>query len=462
MGAIFISYRRDDSKLMCDRIHERLVAAFGKKQVFRDIDGIPRGVDFRQTLNTALKECKVALVLIGPKWLAATDDQGRRRLDNPNDTVRIEVETLLQRRIPVIPVLIPDGGIPKEGQLPPEMARLSYQNAAQVRGDPDFQQDVERLIRDLARTVPLSPARRPLLRVAIPAGILVALVLTAALILQTFSPLGSSRGNGGGTPTATSTATTTPLQVSLARRSGSATTIYDTLVSATASCQQGETLVGGGFSNQGGVPIVASYPADGSDWTVTGIGQTPGSATTLTAYADCLSLSRGALGEQISRSQEQGVELDGATHPYSQACPAGTHLTGGGFLGTWPPGPVNIAPNFVVLGSNPDTSTNSGWVVSIQAQISMTVQVFAMCATQEVTGTDIQAKALQSDGGTIPCASSSEYLADGGYTFLSTQYGAVAVTEDGPADPEFSSWSISSTGSAGRNNVTAVCLTISS
>ena len=90
---IFISYRRADSQAITDRIYEHFSREFGSKSVFQDVEDIPPGVDFRAFLNESVGACDVLLVIIGPQWATITDEQGRRRLDDPNDFVRIEVES---------------------------------------------------------------------------------------------------------------------------------------------------------------------------------------------------------------------------------------------------------------------------------------------------------------------------------------------------------------------------------
>jgi hypothetical protein len=82
---IIISYRRADSANVCGRIYDGLAKHFGSKAVFKDVDDIPPGVDFKRHLDDVLAQCAVELVVIGPDWLDATEGDGRRRLDNPDD-----------------------------------------------------------------------------------------------------------------------------------------------------------------------------------------------------------------------------------------------------------------------------------------------------------------------------------------------------------------------------------------
>jgi hypothetical protein len=105
-SVIFISYRRDDSSAFAGRLYDRLVERYGMDQVFMDVDNIPPGVDFAEAIAQAVGTCDVLLAVIGQHWLTVTGQDGRRRLDNPRDMVRLEVEAALTRDVPVIPVLV--------------------------------------------------------------------------------------------------------------------------------------------------------------------------------------------------------------------------------------------------------------------------------------------------------------------------------------------------------------------
>jgi hypothetical protein len=143
---IFISYRRTDSADISGRIYDRLVGRFGKAAIFKDVDSIPLGVDFKENLEKKVSECNILLAIIGDRWLEASDSVGRNRLDDPRDFVRIEIETALARNIPVIPLLVRGAVIPAEEKLPISLKKLFYQNGIQIRPDPDFHRDMERLI----------------------------------------------------------------------------------------------------------------------------------------------------------------------------------------------------------------------------------------------------------------------------------------------------------------------------
>ncbi|HEY9737739.1 MAG TPA: toll/interleukin-1 receptor domain-containing protein [Trichocoleus sp.] len=146
MGSIFISYRRSDSAFESGAIYDRLASHFGKHKVFKDIYAIPLGVDFAEYLDQAVSKCQVLLVIIGRTWLTTTEDDGTRRLGNPNDFVRIEVASALRRNIPVIPLLLYGVVMPKASDLPEELQPLARRNGAQVRPDPDFHQDMNKVI----------------------------------------------------------------------------------------------------------------------------------------------------------------------------------------------------------------------------------------------------------------------------------------------------------------------------
>lgn len=152
MPRIFISYRRTDSSTFAGRIYDRLVDAFGERNIFKDVDDIPFGVDFRSVLTNEVNKADVLLLIIGKDWLNVTDDLGRRRLDDPNDFVRIEAEHGLQRgRMLVVPVLVGGARMPTEADLPDSMRELAFRNAAIVRDDPDFRRDITRLIDQIKR-----------------------------------------------------------------------------------------------------------------------------------------------------------------------------------------------------------------------------------------------------------------------------------------------------------------------
>jgi hypothetical protein len=152
-GNIFLSYRRSDSADITGRIYDSLIAELGREPIFKDVDSIPLGVDFKQYLDQKVGECKVLLAIIGDEWVEARDAQGNRRLEDPNDFVRIEIESALERGIPVIPLLVRGAKMPEEKDLPASLQKLVYKNGMPVRPDPDFHNDMERLISALDKYI---------------------------------------------------------------------------------------------------------------------------------------------------------------------------------------------------------------------------------------------------------------------------------------------------------------------
>jgi eukaryotic-like serine/threonine-protein kinase len=146
LTGIFISYRRRDSPDATGRIYDCLVAEFGKIRVFKDVDSIPLGQDFREHLNDIVGDCGVMLAIIGPGWIDSRSKSRQRRLEDSNDFVRIELEAALARGIPVVPVLVGHAPMPLAAQLPPSIASMVFRQSIEVRPDPDFHNDATRLV----------------------------------------------------------------------------------------------------------------------------------------------------------------------------------------------------------------------------------------------------------------------------------------------------------------------------
>ena len=144
-GTIFINYRREDSIGTAGRLRDRLAQTFGHKNLFMDVDSIPAGVDFLTYLNKQVAACDVVLVVIGQNWLDSKDESGRRRLDNPDDFVAVEIAAALARDIRVIPILVDEARMPKADKLPDPIKLLARRNAVEVRHT-HFGRDAEALI----------------------------------------------------------------------------------------------------------------------------------------------------------------------------------------------------------------------------------------------------------------------------------------------------------------------------
>lgn len=157
---IFLCYRRGDSAGHAGRLADALIDKFGPNSVFMDVDTIEPGVDFVEEIDRAVGHCDVLIALIGPQWLAAADAKGRR-LDDPNDLVRLEIETALDRKIRVIPALIGGADMPNQEQLPGALANLARRNAVEL-SDRRFRSDVQLLfatLEKIAEQKTVTPAR---------------------------------------------------------------------------------------------------------------------------------------------------------------------------------------------------------------------------------------------------------------------------------------------------------------
>jgi hypothetical protein len=129
---VFLSYRRSDEPAFAGRIYDRLTAAFGTERVFMDVDSIELGRDFAEALDEALGRSAVLVAVIGSRWVEATGADGRRRLDDPDDYVRMEVERALSRDIRVIPVLVDGCPMPAPSALPVTLAPLVRRQAQTI------------------------------------------------------------------------------------------------------------------------------------------------------------------------------------------------------------------------------------------------------------------------------------------------------------------------------------------
>ena len=201
MRAIFISYRRDDAAGEAGRLFDDLTAQFGPDKVFMDVAGIEPGHDFRKVIDQNVASCGVLLAMIGKGWVDAKDDAGRRRLDDPLDFVRLETASALKRDIPVIPVLVRGGRMPRAEQLPEDLTDLAYRNGVELTHT-RWRSDVELLIKALrshvgnaekesggvnqaAVAVPETSRRSPFWGRAL-IGIAVAIVVASAVWYQYF------------------------------------------------------------------------------------------------------------------------------------------------------------------------------------------------------------------------------------------------------------------------------------
>ena len=159
MAGIFVSYRRQDSDIAAGRLAADLADIYGEDSVFRDVSSIEAGHDFRTALEHALDSCHVLIVVIGSRWTTISDEQGRPRLQDPNDWVAAEIIRALARGIRVIPVLISAPRL-RLSDVPPELHALVDLQAVELT-DQHWKRDVEALAQGLDR-IPGVPRRRPL------------------------------------------------------------------------------------------------------------------------------------------------------------------------------------------------------------------------------------------------------------------------------------------------------------
>jgi hypothetical protein len=146
---IFVCYRRSDAH-PTDRIFARLCTAFGKDRVFRDINSIPPAAqDFAAEITQQLQGAKAVLAVIGSNWLGASAEAESRRLADPDDYVRTEIQIALKRQIPIVPILLDDARIPNARMLPDVLRPIAMRQASRVRADPDFDSDINRLLETL-------------------------------------------------------------------------------------------------------------------------------------------------------------------------------------------------------------------------------------------------------------------------------------------------------------------------
>jgi formylglycine-generating enzyme required for sulfatase activity len=149
VAKIFICYRRDDSAYPAHQIYRDLSNHFGSESVVLDVDNILLGTDFREYLNKQVSKCDILLAVIGDQWIEIL----KQRLDEPNDYVRVEIQAALESDIPVVPVLVGKASVPDEKNLPPELVKLAYKQAAEVRAGPDLQTHLTRLVDGLVRLI---------------------------------------------------------------------------------------------------------------------------------------------------------------------------------------------------------------------------------------------------------------------------------------------------------------------
>ncbi len=157
MSRIFINYRRQDSEGYVGRLYDHLVQHFSPDDIFMDVSSIEPGKDFITELEKAVAACDVFIAMIGPQWLNIKDDSGKRRLEQWNDYVRIEIASALKQDKLVIPALVGRAKMPKPTTLPDDIAALSRRNAIELSHS-RFAYDVEQLVDAIKDAIPSHPS----------------------------------------------------------------------------------------------------------------------------------------------------------------------------------------------------------------------------------------------------------------------------------------------------------------
>jgi len=201
MSLVFISYRREDSAGFAGRLCESLERRLGDGEVFRDADALEPGQDFVDAITARLSRCKACLVLIGREWLDVMDGSGRRRLEQDNDYVRLEIAGALARSdVLVVPVLVEGVRMPGSEELPESIRALSRRQAVSLR-DETWDADVDRLVAAVRSSTWQRPLqhpprdrvdRRTVGWVAIVIAVMLIAILAARFFQQSGNRLGAS------------------------------------------------------------------------------------------------------------------------------------------------------------------------------------------------------------------------------------------------------------------------------
>lgn len=166
---VFISYRRSDTQSHANGISDGLATRLPDASIFMDLDSIPAGVDFEEHIRDEINRCDIVLVIIGDNWLETDPHTGGRRIDHPDDFVRLEIESALASPdVVVIPVLVEGARMPSSTELPDSIRRLARINALHI-DDTRWRSDLSRLVARIAeidsakaRVAPAKPGPEPL------------------------------------------------------------------------------------------------------------------------------------------------------------------------------------------------------------------------------------------------------------------------------------------------------------
>jgi TIR domain-containing protein len=147
---IFVSYRRDDSSGSAGRLYDNLKYHFGDR-IFMDVDSIRAGDNFVEVIQKSVRSSAVVIAVIGKHWHSVRTKRSRR-LDDPNDFVRLEIVTALENGITVIPTLVDDGRMPKRDEVPAEMVEFTKRHYLELRPE-SWHRDIDKLVDVLERIV---------------------------------------------------------------------------------------------------------------------------------------------------------------------------------------------------------------------------------------------------------------------------------------------------------------------
>jgi hypothetical protein len=183
---IFINYRRETDSPTAMLVYNALVDAFGREGVFMDVDGDMTGKDFVDELSRNVAECDIFLAIVGKGWIDLKEPEGGRRLDNPNDWVRIEIESALEQGKNVIPVRVYGAEMPGLDKLPASLVPFARRDAARLTHE-SFKADVQRLIGAICRRraekeKPLWPADVKFLGIRLSIPYATAVILMVAVV----------------------------------------------------------------------------------------------------------------------------------------------------------------------------------------------------------------------------------------------------------------------------------------
>jgi len=201
VARIFISYRRTDSAAYAGRLFDRLRQHFGDAEVFMDLEGIEPGAEFGKVIAEKARAAEVLIALIGRNWLTLANAGSSRRLDDPNDLVVREIETALEAKRLVIPVLAGNTPMPARTELPERIAALAERNAIEL-SDQRFHADVDRLIQVIERGSPAARIHRKMRWTLVPIAALALIVGAWMLLPRTSPPSAETKAPEKLTPTA--------------------------------------------------------------------------------------------------------------------------------------------------------------------------------------------------------------------------------------------------------------------